>query len=305
MSSSRGTDRIPRTKSEAIVSGPATRLLVWLQYLLPQHLLSRLVYHVTRWRWRPWKNLLIRWFIRHYNVDMSIAERKSADEYVHFNDFFTRTLHADARPLTVTEQAIVSPVDGTISALGDITQGSLLQVKGCQYTVAELLSDSVLATQFDGGTFITLYLSPRDYHRIHMPCAGKLQRMIHVPGRRFAVNRASVAGIPRLFARNERLVNLFETRPGSMALIMVGALCVGSLHTTWAGTLAPAGQRTERDYNYSHLDIRLRHGEEMGRFNMGSTVILLFPAGIVRWDTRLHPGQSVLTGQHIGDRTEQ
>lgn len=300
MAKPRGTDGQPQNQGEDIAVDAMTRILVCLQYLLPQQILSRIVYHATRWRWQPWKNLLIRWFVRHYQVDLSLAERRDASEYVHFNDFFTRALHADARSVTNTEPSVVSPVDGTVSAMGRITRGQLLQVKGKHYGVSELLSDSALAAKFEGGTFITLYLSPRDYHRIHMPCAGKLLRMIHVPGRRFAVNRASVAGVPRLFARNERLVNLFETRHGPMALVMVGALCVGSLHTTWAGTLPPANRRNELDYNYAHLDINFRRGEEMGRFDMGSTVILLFPAARMRWQSDLKAGQSVRMGQQIG-----
>jgi phosphatidylserine decarboxylase len=300
MATPRGADIRQGSDSEATTPDTVTRILVWLQYLLPQHTLSWLIYHATRWRWKPWKNLLIHWFVRHYQVDLDIAKRQTAAEYVHFNDFFTRTLQADSRPVAGAGQGVISPVDGTISALGDITQGQLLQAKGRHYTVADLLSDTALAAQFDRGTFITLYLSPRDYHRIHMPCTGKLWRMIHVPGRRFAVNRASVAGIPRLFARNERLVNLFDTALGPMAMIMVGALCVGSLHTIWAGTLQSASRGATQDYNYAHLDIQLRHGEEMGRFNMGSTVILLFPAGTVRWRDKLQAGDSVRMGELIG-----
>lgn len=302
MDHSSGGKKPPDSDSEVIVLSPATKLLVRLQYLLPLSLLSRLVYHITRWRWPPWKNLLIRWFVRHYKVDLSIAERQSASEYIHFNDFFTRALHSQARPVAAAAQAIVSPVDGTISALGNVSKGQLLQVKGSYYTASDLLTDAAIAASFEQGAFMTLYLSPRDYHRIHMPCAGKLQRMIHVPGRRFAVNQASVGGVPRLFARNERLINLFETALGPVSLIMVGALCVGSMHTVWAGTLPPTRRGNERDYNYKHLDIRLRHGEEMGRFNMGSTVILLFPRGNARWQTGLRAGQTVRMGQQIGSR---
>ncbi len=282
---------------------PGQRLFNRLQPLLPQHLLSRVVWYATRWRWRPWKNLLILLFSRFFQVDLSEAESADLHHYDSFNAFFTRSLKTGVRPITADSRDIVSPVDGRISQLGRITDTLIVQAKGYDYSLATLLAgDMQLANRFRNGEFATLYLSPRDYHRIHMPCDGQLQRMIHVPGRRFAVNQTSVNGIPNLFTRNERLINIFRTENGPMALIMVGALFVGSMQTAWTGTLIPAARGECTDYDYTHADIRLSRGAEMGRFNMGSTVILLFPPACIQWQQTFGPESMIRLGRSLGFR---
>lgn len=282
------------------------RLFNLLQSCLPQHLLSKLMCAATRWRWRPWKNFQIKWFIKQFGVNMQEAVHPAADDYDCFNDFFTRALKTEARPLASDENALVSPVDGIVSQAGEIHKDSIIQAKGHSFTVEALLAGNKdLARQFTAGSFATLYLSPRDYHRVHMPCAGRLQRMIHVPGRRFAVNQTSVTGINNLFARNERLINLFDTDIGPMALIMVGALFVGSMQTAWTDTLAAKSAGEPHDYDYRNARISLERGEEMGRFNMGSTVILLFPRGCMQWNSSMLPGQRVCMGELIGSMIRQ
>lgn len=272
-----------------------------LQQYLPQQLLSRLMYHACRWRWRLWKNAQIRWFIKRYNVNLQEAELTSVDSYPHFNAFFTRALHSDSRPIVDDDNCVLAPVDGCISQIGAIRDTTLIQAKGHDYTVTDLLAgDQELTKCFRHGSFATLYLSPRDYHRIHMPCDGRLQRMIHVPGRRFAVNTTSVAGVANLFARNERLVNIFETASGPLALIMVGAMFVGSMETVWADALPARGRGECSDYDYRNARVHLRRGAEMGRFNMGSTVILLFGRDQVEWLTGLDHNQQLRCGQEIG-----
>lgn len=231
---------------------------------------------------------------------MEEAEYPTAADYRHFNAFFTRALQPGARPVDNGEDTLVSPVDGVISQAGTITGKTLVQAKGYDYTLNELLAGDIqLASTFSDGSYSTIYLSPRDYHRIHMPCAGHLQRMIHVPGRRFAVNATSAAGIERLFARNERLVNLFDTAAGPMALIMVGALFVGSMETTWTDPLPARGGGEITNHDYSGLNTRLSRGMEMGRFNMGSTVILLFSRNRADWLPGLQPGTRVHMGEAI------
>lgn len=276
------------------------RLFNLLQSLLPQHFLSRLMYAAARWQWRPWKNLQIRWFIRHFDVNMQEAELCSPEDYACFNDFFTRALKAETRPLA-PGNSLLSPVDGNVSQAGRIQASTMIQAKGHDYSLRDLLAgDRNLAGRFIDGRFACLYLSPRDYHRIHMPCTGQLQRMIHVPGRRFAVNETSVAGIDNLFTRNERLINLFATDTGTMALIMVGAMFVGSMETVWTDTLPARSIGEPQDYDYRNTGIMLERGEEMGRFNMGSTVILLFPAGSIEWNANLLSVRHVHIGEAIG-----
>lgn len=273
-----------------------------LQSLLPQHLLSRLMFIMTRLTWRPWKNAQIRWFSRHYGVDLQEAEYSDANSYTDFNSFFTRALKPGSRPLASDEGALVSPVDGTVSQIGRINQTTILQAKGHDYSIMELLAgDTALANQFSDGHFATLYLAPRDYHRVHMPCSGQLQRMIHVPGARFAVNETSVQGIPRLFARNERLINIFRNDAiDPLALIMIGAMCVGSMQTVWSDPPVARKRGECQDYDYRPLTLMLGRGDEMGRFNMGSTVILLFPPATMEWLPSLQPGQRIRMGQTIG-----
>jgi len=277
------------------------RLYVGIQYLLPHHLLSALVLRATRIRLRPVKDLLIDTVVRRYRVDMTEALEPDPMAYASFNAFFTRPLRPDARPIARQEGAVVCPADGTLSQLGTIDGGRVFQAKGHDGSLSELLGRRQEWMQrFDGGIFATIYLSPRDYHRVHMPVAATLREMIYVPGRLFSVNPVTTALVPRLFGRNERVPCLFETGFGPMALILVGAIFVGSMETVWAGQVTPTGTRGPGPAHGGETIIRLDKGAEMGRFNMGSTVILLFGQGRVVWDPALNPGARLRMGQQIG-----
>jgi phosphatidylserine decarboxylase len=271
------------------------------QYLLPQHLLCRIVFCLTRLECRPWKTFLIRTFIHVFNVDMSIAEKPDACDYRHFNDFFTRMLKPDARPPVIEQEAILSPVDGTISQIGDIRDDMIIQAKGHEYSLEQLLAGcSDCIQKFSNGKFATLYLSPRDYHRIHMPLDGDLQQMIYLPGKLFAVNAHTTRIVDGLFARNERVINIFETDIGPMAIIMVGAIFVGSMETVWEGQITPSSERTFKTIDYNRETISLQKADEMGRFNMGSTVILLFSQGRLSWQPDMQAGRKILMGELLG-----
>jgi phosphatidylserine decarboxylase len=279
------------------------QLKSWPLALLPHQLLSRLVRSVTRWQTGGFKNRLIRLFIRHFKVNMDDAEVRGAEDYSDFNHFFTRALKPAARPFPDDPLAIVSPVDGRVSQAGDITAGRLLQAKGRDYSLAALLGgDSRQVALFRNGRFATLYLSPRDYHRIHMPCPGKLLETTYIPGRLFSVAPHTTRAIPGLFTRNERLVCLFETPTGPMALIMVGAIFVSCMETVWSGIVNPrmamSLQKTVCNQSGNQA-VELQRGEEMGRFNMGSTVIILYGPDRVEWADSLNAGQSVQLGQII------
>jgi len=277
----------------------SSRLFVALQYLLPHHLISRLIYRASRWR-TPFTGLIIRWFVRQYDVNVDEAEQSDVESYPSFNAFFTRALQPGARQIEGSEDDWVSPCDGRVSQLGGIQSGNLLQAKGRDYTVTELLGgDAELARQFENGRFATIYLSPRDYHRVHMPFAGRLRQMIHVPGRLFSVSPSTVQLVPRIFARNERLVCLFDTEVGPMAMVLVGAINVAAIETVWAGLVTPpAGQEIGRWHYGSDtgMDIELARGQEMGRFNLGSTVILLLPES-VDFNHVWVPEQAIQLGQ--------
>ncbi len=276
------------------------RLFVGLQYLLPQHLLSALMYRLTRIQWRLLSAPLIRAFVRHFRVDLTEALEPNLAAYPSFNAFFTRALRPGARPLPQGLHALACPADGGLSQFGAIAEGRLFQAKGLDYTLEDLVADPDWARCFVGGSFATIYLSPRDYHRVHMPAAGRLREMIHVPGRLFSVNRATAGLVPRLFARNERVICLFEGEAGPFALILVGAIFVGGMETVWAGEVTPArGAPPRRRYDEGPA-VNLARGAEMGRFNMGSTVILLFPPGGVEWDAGLKPGAPLRMGQRLG-----
>lgn len=279
----------------------ADRLKSIWQYPLPQHAISRAVHWLTRLQQPAFKNWMIRGFIRRFQVDMSLAAEPEPTAYPSFNAFFTRSLRPDARPLPAEANAIICPVDGSVSQAGDIADGRIFQAKGQSFTTVELLGgDSALAAQFDAGKFATLYLSPRDYHRIHIPLAGTLSRMLHIPGRLFSVNPPTTRAVPRLFARNERVVTVFETAYGPMAVIMVGALNVGSIETVWAGEVTPPRGRAIRNWSYADQRMQFNKGAEIGRFNMGSTVIVLFAADHTEWDRQLTADASVRMGQKIG-----
>lgn len=276
--------------------------VAYLQYLLPQHFLSGLVYRITRISWPPLKDILIRLFIRYFNVNMSIAIEPEIKNYKNFNTFFTRSLKPETRPIEGQADVIVSPVDGSVSETGRIIESRLLQAKNKYFSLTDLLAgDDEESRKFRNGAFCTLYLSPRDYHRIHMPVAGTLQKMLYVPGKLFSVSPSSINTIDRLFARNERVINIFNTDCGTMALIMVGALCVGSMETVWAGQITPAKQREILVKDYAGGHITFAKGAEIGRFNMGSTVILLFPENTARWSTGLENGSPVTMGAAIGE----
>lgn len=270
-------------------------------YLLPQHALTRLMCLATRARFRPWKDWQIRWFSGRYGVDLGAAQTADPSAYPHFNAFFTRALRPEARPVAGEREAVCSPVDGTACQAGAISAGRLMQAKGRDYTLSELLAcDSDWVPRFMAGSFLTFYLAPRDYHRIHMPLAGRLVRAIHVPGRLFAVNPRTARVVPRLFARNERLVTLFETDAGPMAIVMVGALFVGNLEAVFP---IPDGGRRLAVMDYDRpgtAPVCLEKSAEMGRFNMGSTVILLFGPGAVCFLPRVLAKGPVRMGERIG-----
>lgn len=243
---------------------------------------------------------MIRAFIRRFGVDLSEAVVSDIAAYPTFNAFFTRALRPGVRPVTAEPDAIACPVDGTLSQLGTTTGEHAVQAKDRNFSVTELLGgDAVAAGKFANGACMTLYLSPRDYHRVHMPMDGTLLRMLHVPGRLFSVSPATTRTVPRLFARNERVVMIFDTTIGPMAVVMVGALNVGSIETVWAGEITPPREYVLRSWDYLDHRLELVKGAELGRFNMGSTVILLFAADRVRWQREFSPGSVVHMGQRI------
>lgn len=280
------------------------RLFVALQYLLPQHALSRLVWHVTRSRRAAIKNFLIGRFVHSFRPNMSEAEEPLPRRYGSFNEFFTRALRAEARPIDADARMIVSPVDGTVSGIGRIAGARLLQAKNRSYSLAALLAGSPETTaRFVDGCFATLYLAPFNYHRIHMPADGTLTAAWYVPGRLFSVNATTAAGVAGLFARNERIVCVFDDAPQGFALILVGALFVGSMSTRWHGDVTPAARRRPGELAAKrNVELHLPKGAELGRFNMGSTVILLLPKGEADWLPGLAAGSRIRVGQALARR---
>ena len=278
--------------------------LAALQTLLPHRALSAIVRRATRWTWSPWKTLLIRQIVRRYHVDLDEAAQPDPGAYAHFDAFFTRALKPDARPIASDPSVLLCPADGRISQAGQINADRLLQAKGREFSVAELLADEVAANAYRDGAFVTVYLSPRDYHRVHMPQDGTLVETVHVPGRLFSVAPSAVAAIPRLFARNERLACHFEGPCGPFAVVMVGALLVSGVETVWGGMQIPpyAHRIVRRDWRGRGM--RLSRGTEMARFHMGSTVILLLPAGAAGLAGHLAPGHPVRVGEGIGRLSE-
>ncbi len=271
------------------------------QYVLPHHALSKLMSYLTHSENKAWKNLFIKQIIKHYGVNMTEALQPDIDAYRSFNDFFTRELKPDVRPLTREHRAIASPADGVVSQAGPITNGNIFQAKGRSFTVTDLLGASAeRAAAFNRGLFTTIYLSPKDYHRLHMPLTGTLREMVHIPGRLFSVNAATTNSVPGLFARNERVVAIFDTEAGPMALVLVGAIFVSSVETVWHGVVTPPSIGTVRSWQYQENPPRLNMGEEMGRFNMGSTIIVLFGENKSQWRESLTAGQVVKLGELIG-----
>lgn len=305
------------------------------QHISPHHALTRLMYILTRVSYKPWKNWQIRWFIKRYQVDMSIA--REPDPFIHpdFNTFFTRALKTGARQVVNGSHNIACPVDGAVSQAGAICDGRIFQAKGQDYSLESLLGGSAeRAEAFMGGTFATLYLSPRDYHRIHMPLTGRLIETVYIPGRLFSVNPRTTRCVPGLFARNERLVAIFDTAAGPMALILVGAMFVAGIETVWTGPIhqhthdvqatarmaegramqeqlprrtsvaggrMPGAPNTLKTWDNRADNVTLQHGAEMGRFNMGSTVIVLFGTRSgVELATSIQPAAPVQMGQLLG-----
>ncbi|MBS0576912.1 MAG: phosphatidylserine decarboxylase [Proteobacteria bacterium] len=276
------------------------RPAIALQYLLPHRLLSRLALHAARWRWRPWKDALIGAVVRRFGVDMSEAAQPDPRAYASFNAFFTRALKAGARTPDADPRALLMPADGRISQLGRIETGRIFQAKGQSYTAAELLGDAAAAQPFADGWFATVYLSPRDYHRVHMPWTGTLRETLHVPGRIFSVAPFAVAAIPRLFARNERLVCHFDTDFGPLCVVMVGAILVSGVETVWSGVEIPNYATRPIRKDWRGKGITIERFAEMARFNYGSTVIVLLPRAGVELDAALAAGQAVQLGQRLG-----
>ncbi len=278
------------------------RLFIFMQYILPHHTLSRLIGRLAECQTAWFKNRLIAWFIKRYQVNMSEALLEDPSAYRHFNDFFTRSLKEDARPLDNSEKAVLSPADGAISQLGSIEHGRIFQAKGHSFSLLELLGgDAERAAPFMGGSFSTVYLSPKDYHRVHMPLTGILREMVYIPGRLFSVNQTTAENVPELFARNERVACIFDTEQGPMAVVLVGAMIVASIETVWAGQVTPP-LRNLHTYDYSQAarqPITLEKGAELGRFKLGSTAIVLFGPNHVAWDDALQETSAVQVGQRL------
>jgi phosphatidylserine decarboxylase len=280
------------------------RLTVLLQYALPKQRLTLLAGRIARARGGAMTTRLIRWFVARYGVDMSEAENPDIAGYASFNDFFSRPLRKGIRPLAHAD--FVCPVDGAISQVGAIDDHHIVQAKGHRFTTTELIGgDSTLAAEFRHGRFANLYLSPRDYHRLHMPCAGRLISMSYIPGSLFSVNPVTARGVPNLFARNERLVCVFESSEhGTFVMVLVGATIVGSLATAWHGAvnLKRTGKLTE--WRYADQEIVLEQGEEMGHFLLGSTIVMLFRQGTIEFDESWMPARPVRLGERMGDRPD-
>ena len=276
------------------------RLAVLHQYLLPKKALTRLMGRLASAEAGAATTAVIRWFVARYGVDMSEALDPDVASYRSFNDFFTRALKAGARP--VAQADLICPIDGAVSQLGRIERDQIFQAKGHRYSTTALLAgDSALAQQFEDGEFVTLYLSPKDYHRIHMPCAGTLTRMVYVPGDLFSVNPTTARGVPGLFARNERVVCVFEGTRGPFVMVLVGATIVGSMATVWHGVVNPPRTPAIREWHYEDQPVALQQGQEMGRFLLGSTVVMLFPKACMRFTPSWKPELLVQMGEAMAE----
>jgi phosphatidylserine decarboxylase len=278
------------------------RLKIMVQHILPKQRLTRLAGRIARGQHGAMTTALIRWFVRHYSVDMREAENADIGSYASFNDFFTRPLKRGVRPLADAD--FVCPVDGAISQFGAIDDHHIVQAKNHSFTATALLGgDAALAAPFRHGSFANLYLSPRDYHRLHMPCDGRLRRMIHVPGALFSVNPVTARGVPELFARNERVVCIFESPSHCpFVMVLVGATIVGSMATVWHGVVNEARTGLIVEWRYDDRDIVLRQGEEMGRFLLGSTIVMLFPPDSIIFNACWKPERPVRLGEAMGNR---
>jgi len=294
----------PRLPEAIGTPSVSDRLFIALQHLLPQHLATAFIHWLARVQNSFVRSALIKGFLNLYpQVDLGEAERTQVAQYASFNDFFTRALRAGARPIDAADVALVSPVDGRVSQAGAIEEGHLLQAKGHGYSAEALLGSAARAEPFRGGRFATIYLAPFNYHRIHMPVAGTLREAVHVPGALYSVNQVTTENVPGLFARNERVVCIFDTAYGPLAMVLVGALFVGSVAVVWqAGEITPAKPRPQfpTPLSLPSPAPALAKGDEMGRFNMGSTVILLLPPGMAEWEASLVAGEPLRLGERIG-----
>ncbi len=279
-----------------------SRLKVLPQYLLPKQGLTKLAGRVAGHKGGSYTTTLIRWFVKQYNVNMDEAANPDITSYTSFNDFFTRALRDGVRPLAKAD--FVCPVDGAISQTGAIDDDQIFQAKGHNFSTTALVGgDAALAAQFQHGSFANLYLSPKDYHRLHMPCEGRLMRMIYVPGALFSVNPTTARGIPNLFARNERVVCVFESpEHGTFVSVLVGATIVGSMATTWHGVVNPTRLGELREWRYDDQQIVLKKGEEMGRFLLGSTIVMLFKKDTIRFNQAWAPERPVRLGEVMGNK---
>lgn len=267
-------------------------LKVLSQYLIPQHGLSLLMGKVAESRNKTLKNAFTNWFVKKYGIDMSLAKEEDPEAYATFNDFFTRELKDKVRPIVENEQVLANPADGKVSQLGDIENGFIFQAKDHLFSAKTLLGgDAKLAEPFKNGQFATIYLSPKDYHRVHMPIDGTLTQMIHIPGNLFSVNPLTARNVPNLFARNERVVAMFDTAIGPVAMVLVGATIVGSIETVWHGTVTPPSRDKLKVWRYpvEEESVTLKKGDEMGRFKLGSTVVMLFPKDRIEWEKGMKP----------------
>ena len=276
------------------------RLAILIQHLLPKAALTRFAGWVASSEWGAGTTWIVRRFIRKYQVNMNEAARSDPAVYKSFNEFFTRELKAGARPLA--KARLVCPVDGAISQFGRIDKDQIFQAKGHHFTTTALVGgDAQMAAHYENGHFANVYLSPRDYHRIHMPCAGRLLRMIHVPGELYSVNPTTARGVPGLFARNERVVCEFEGEHGRFVMVLVGATIVGSMMTAWHGVVNPPRPGVPREWRYEDQRIELAQGQEMGRFLLGSTVVMLFPQSPLRFSSAWQPAGAVRLGEAMAD----
>lgn len=279
-------------------------LIILLQYIFSHRLPSRLFGFLARCENKAWKNLIIKKFGKYYKINTREAVSRDLNNYPSFNHFFTRQLKPGVRPITEIESGVACPVDGTVSQTGIITEGQIFLAKGKKYSIEGLLGgDKKRADLFNSGIFTTLYLSPQDYHRVHMPLDGSIEETVYIPGRLFLINNSTINAVPDLFAKNERVVNIFNTEAGPMALILIGSIFSSSIETVWDGVITPSSTAEIRQWNYPFNPPLARKGEEMGRFNMGSTVIVLFGKDKVRWEPKLEPGNRVQMGELIGKTT--